>query len=178
MKNAGKIFEEDFKKSCQKEGIFVHRIKDNAMSYTESESVYTTKNDYDFLIYKRPILLALELKHTEKNSMSIQINENDSDKKMIKLHQRQGLAKAAQHVGVYAGFLLSFFCEASQQELTFFISIEDFEKFLATKQKKSINLVDIAMNGGIRVNQKLLRSHYHYEINELFNTLANNDANK
>lgn len=177
MENAGKIFENDVKKSCQKDGIFVHRIKDNAMSYTQSDSVYTTKNDYDFLIYKRPILLALELKHTEKTSMSIQMDEQDSDKKMIKMHQRNGLMKASQYDGVAAGFLLSFVCGESQKELTYFLSIENFEKFLVVSQKKSINLVDIATHGGIRVNQKLLRNHYHYQIDELCDILANNLTN-
>lgn len=170
MKNLGKIFEDDVKQSCKKEGLFIHRLKDNAMSYIESDSVYTTKNDYDFLIYKKPILLALELKHTTYPSISIQVSE-DVPERMIKWHQIQGLLKASKYDGVYAGFLLSFSSEELNKEFTYYISIQNFMRFLNRTTKKSITAVDIMSNGGIRVNQVLLRTHYHYQISDLLNTL-------
>ena len=79
MKNKGKIFESQFKKSAQKEGLFVHRIRDNAMSYTQSESIYTHKNMCDFLIYKMPFLYAFELKHTTYPSIGIQTSPDEDE---------------------------------------------------------------------------------------------------
>lgn len=32
-KNPGKVFEDDIKKSCQRDGIFVDRVRDNVTSY-------------------------------------------------------------------------------------------------------------------------------------------------
>lgn len=66
----GKEFENDFKKNCEDEGIFVERIKDSAMSYDKTAK-FTTKNPYDFHVYKMPFLYAFELKHTKYSSMSI-----------------------------------------------------------------------------------------------------------
>ena len=166
-KNAGKIFEEDIKKSCLKDGLFVHRIRDNAMSYTESETSYTKENPYDFIIYKMPYLLTVELKHTTYPSISIQVNEDDDKKKMIKYHQIKELQKASEHDGIKAGFILSFHNKKIESESTFYISIDNFIDFLTMENKKSINMLDIVQYHGVRVEQRLLRSHYYYNISNL-----------
>ena len=107
----GKNFENDFKESCVKDGLFVHRLRDSAMSYTKIASVFTNNNPYDFLVFKFPMLFALELKHTKLSSITIQRTKDDDDKKMIKKHQIDGLLKASEHTGVCAGFIFSFYLE-------------------------------------------------------------------
>ena len=112
-KNPGKTFEDDIKKSCQRDGIFVDRVRDNATSYfdvDQIDSLYSKENPYDFHIYKYPYLMCVELKHTKHVSMSIQ-RDKDEKNKMIKLHQIEALTNAAQFEGVKSGFLFCFYNE-------------------------------------------------------------------
>ena len=107
MKNKGKIFEEQFKKSAQKEGLFIHRIRDNAMSYVESGSVYTHKNMCDFLVYKLPFLYAFELKHTTYPYVTIQTSPNERER-TIRYDQIKQLSEASQFEGIKAGFVFRY----------------------------------------------------------------------
>ena len=131
-KNPGKIFEDDIKKSCQRDGIFVDRVRDNATSYfdvDQIESLYSKENPYDFHIYKYPYLMCAECKHTKHVSISIQQDEEDKNK-MIRLHQIEALTKASQFEGVKAGFLFGFYNENTNQESTYYMPIQNFNKFL------------------------------------------------
>lgn len=152
----GKEFENDFKQSCKKQGIFIERLKDTPMSYTKFktvESKFTPKNPYDFHVYKMPFLYALELKHTKYSSMSIeQPGDPKDNNKMIKRHQIEGLEKASKFEGVKAGFVLTFYVEKIQKYTTVFLSIQDFLNFENNTTKKSINLVDAVMNNAILVS--------------------------
>lgn len=170
MKNKGKIFEEQFKKSAQQEGIFIHRIRDNAMSYVESESTFTHKNMCDFLVYKMPYLYAFELKHTTYPSIGIQTSPNE-DIKMIQYEQIRLMNDASQYEGVVAGLILSFENTKIETESTFFIEINRFIDFLTETKKKSINMIDIAKYGGIRLKQQKKRINYHYEIQNLLSQI-------
>lgn len=124
-KNPGKIFEDDVKKSCQRDNLFVDRVRDNATSYCdvdEIESLYAKENPYDFHIYKYPNLMCVELKHTKYTSLSIQRNKDEKNK-MIKLHQIEALTNASQFEGVKAGFLFCFLNENNNQESTYYMPI-------------------------------------------------------
>lgn len=170
-KNKGKVFEDDVKKSCQRDGIFVDRVRDNATSYFDfgqTDSAYSKENPYDFHIYKYPHLMCLELKHTKYTSMSIQRNKQEDKSKMIKAHQIEALTRAASHHGIKAGFLLSFYNGNTDQESTYYMAIENFNNFLNSEDKKSINMIDMAKYGCIKVDQVKLRTHYHYDIAGLF----------
>ncbi len=172
-KNAGKIFEDDLKKSCQRDGIFVDRVRDNATSYFDVEqidSLYSKENPYDFHIYKYPYLMCLECKHTKHVSISIQQNKEEKSK-MIKLHQIEALTNAAQFDGVKAGFAFCFYNENTNQEATYYMPIQNFNKFLSETDKKSINIIDVATYGCIKIDQVKLRTHYHYDIKGLFDQL-------
>ena len=172
-KNAGKIFEDDVKKSCQRDDIFVDRVRDNATSYFDTDkidSLYSKENPYDFHIYKYPYLMCLELKYTKHVSMSIQQNEEEKNK-MIKLHQIEALTKASQFEGIKAGFLFCFYNEQINQESTYYMPIQNFNNFLKSTDKKSINIIDVVTYGCIKVDQVKLRTHYHYHIKELFDKI-------
>ena len=170
MKNKGKNFEEHFKQSAKKEDLFIYRLRDNAMSYTQTDTLYSHDNMCDFFIYRNPNLFAFELKHTTYPSIGIQISENDREK-MIKYHQIKQLQKVSLYDGIKAGFILSFENEDIKTESTFFIEINNFIDFLAETGKKSINMIDILRYKGIKLEQKKIRTNYHYEITNLLNRI-------
>jgi hypothetical protein len=49
--------------------------------------------------------------------------------------------------------------------------IQNFNKFLKSTDKKSINIIDVVTYGCVKVNQVKLRTHYHYHIKELFDKI-------
>lgn len=172
-KNPGKTFEDDIKKSCQRDGIFVDRVRDNATSYfdvDQIDSLYSKENPYDFHIYKYPHLMCVELKYTKHVSMSIQMDKDDKNK-MIKLHQIEALTSAAQFEGVKAGFLFCFYNENSNSESTYYMPIGNFNTFLRATNKKSINIIDVVTYGCVKIEQVKLRTHYHYDIKKLFDKI-------
>lgn len=172
-KNPGKTFEGDIKKSCQRDHIFVDRVRDNATSYfdiDQIESLYSKENPYDFHIYKYPNLMCVECKYTKHVSMSIQTHKDDKNK-MIKLHQIEALTNASQFEGIKAGFFFCFYNENTNQEATYYMPIQNFNKFLNNENKKSINIIDIVKYGCIKVEQVKLRTHYHYDIKGLFDKI-------
>ena len=173
-KNKGKVFEDDVKRSCQRDNLFVDRVRDNATSYfdiDQVESTYSKENPYDFHIYKYPNLMCLELKYTKHVSISIQRTEDEDKKKMIKYHQIESLTKASEFYGVKAGFLFCFFNEDTNQESTYYMPIQNFNNFLKHEDKKSINIVDVVRYGCEKVEQVKLRTHYHYDIYGLFDKI-------
>lgn len=172
-KNPGKIFEDDVKKSCQRDNMFVDRVRDNATSYFDVDkidSLYSKENPYDFHIYKYPNLMCLELKYTKYPSLSIQQDDDDKGK-MIKLHQIEALTNASNFDGIKAGFLFCFYNEKTDQEATYYMSIKNFNNFLKSTDKKSINIIDVATYGCVKVEQVKLRTHYHYDIKGLFDKI-------
>ena len=174
-KNPGKRFEDDIKKSCQRDGIFVDRVRDNASSYIDVDdidSMYSKEHPYDFHIYKYPNLMCVELKHTKYTSLSRQRDKTDKNK-MIKLHQIEALTNASKFEGVIAGFIFNFYNEDANTEATYFMDINKFNNFLNQENKKSINIIDIAKYGCIKIEQIKLRTHYHYRVGDIFDKYAN-----
>jgi hypothetical protein len=49
--------------------------------------------------------------------------------------------------------------------------IQNFNKFLKCEDKKSINIIDVAKYGCVKVEQAKLRTHYHYDIKGLFDKI-------
>ena len=108
--------------------------------------------------------------------MSIQRSKDEDRNKMIKWHQIEGLTEAAQFDGVEAGFLLSFLNEKTQVETTFYLPIENFNDFLNTSDKKSINMVDVLKHNPVVVNQIKKQKYYRFEIGKLFDALEKRRA--
>ena len=52
-----------------------------------------------------------------------------------------------------------------------FIEINNFIDFLAETGKKSINMIDVLRYKGIKLEQKKLRTNYHYEITKLLDCI-------
>jgi len=171
--NMGKIFENNFKESAKKENIFIHRVKDNDLSFNgNSVSKFTTHNPCDFFLYLKPQMFALELKSTCYKSISIQRTPDDPEA-MIKAHQINSLIQMSLYDGVNSGFVFNFRNDENGKEITAYMSIEKFSDFLVGENKKSINLNDVKKYGGIKIEQELKRKNYHYFIGDMIYKIIN-----
>lgn len=167
-KNPGKKFEEDIKVSAENQGIFILRLNDSSLSWQhEKTSRFTAENPYDFVMFQPPNLFCLELKSSGYPSISIQRDPEEKNK-MIKLHQINSLTQSSLHEGVYAGFIFNFRDDENiNNNDTYFMFINDFNTFLVETDKKSINKLNVVQYGGIRLDQKLKRTRYTYDVEKM-----------
>lgn len=168
----GKNFERQFKLSAEHQEILIIRLNDSDLSFNpfiKEHTRFTAKNPCDFIIYNYPNIFFLELKSTIYNSISIQNNPEES--KMIKLHQINSLKDLSLTKGVYSGFIFNFKDKETIEEDTYYLSIENFLRFLNETGKKSISKLNVVQYGGIKINQKLKRTQYLYNIQELLDQL-------
>lgn len=166
-RNAGKLFEDEFKASINEKAIYYERIKDPAASFGGSTATrFSTHNPYDSYAYIYPNFYALELKSTKEKSISFSTSDNKSQ---IKKCQIDGLTRADKYKGVVAGFVFNF----REYELTYFLSISQFNIFVKHTTKKSINIKDVSECGGIIIPQKIKVVKYTYDVDVIFN--ANGD---
>lgn len=167
--NVGKIFEKDFAESATKQGIFCHRLKDTDIAFNNNGiTSYTPKNPCDYFLFanidnKKGNLYAIECKTTKYMSMSIEVEKEQINKKMIKYHQIESLIKMSFYEGIHAGFVLNFRDEERGLDDTYYMSIRDFVNFLDQTQKKSINKMDCELRG-IKLSANKKRIHYEYDI--------------
>lgn len=167
--NPGKKFEQNFSKSIP-EDIYFLRIKDSASSFSpNSKSRFTPNNPYDFLIFYKGNLFPMELKSTNKKSLSIQRTKEEKSKE-IKYHQIDSLSTVNTYNGIYAGLVLDF-----RNENTYWISIESFNNFLLENDKKSINIEDVKKYNGILINKSKIRVNYKYNIERLLFDIINTE---
>lgn len=171
----GKEFERQFKLSAEKQDILIVRLNDTELSFNPNLkrfARFTAKNPCDFIVYKYPNIFFLELKRTKYNSLSIQRTEDEDEKnKMLKLHQMNSLNHLSNYEGSYAGFIINFQPDDEEEE-TYFLSVQNLLRFLCDSEKKTINKMDIILYGGIKLEQKLLKVKYLYDVNKLLETLT------
>lgn len=164
-KNFGKIFEQNWQNSIP-DDIYFMRIKDSASSYNRtSNTSYTCNNPYDYFMLYEGFFIPMELKSTKDKSFSIQ-SEKEENGKDIKYHQIKSLEKAQKYKNVISGFILDF-----RNYDTYWLSIYDFEKIIEKTKKKSINLKEVEDNGGVKINKKLMKVNYKYDVLELLQNL-------
>lgn len=144
-KGVGKIFEEEVKASFP-EDYYVERYKDDTAGF------YGVSNPADFRIYKFPYTFLLELKSHKGKSIPL-------DK--IRENQIQGMYKAVQHKGIYAGFLLNY----RDLEETYYIAVMDMIEYINSTDRKSIP-VEWCKERGIKIEQKKKRVRYSYNLRE------------
>lgn len=162
--NKGKILEEDFKKSCQEQDIWVERIKDNQLSY--SSKLSTSQNKYDFHAFDGSILYGIECKCTHLDNLTVARDKKD-DKKMIKLHQIKSLQKDNEYKNIICAFFIDFKTSGN----TYLLYIDDFMKWYNSTEKKSISEKEIISLSPIIVDKELKRTRYRYNIESAFNEL-------
>lgn len=179
-RNPGKDFEDQFKKSLddykkEVEG-YTHRLPDSPMSFNkqlQQMTRFTIKNPFDYLGFFYPNFFGFELKSTQGTSLSIaQNNSKEEEKKMIKYHQIEGLREVQRAKGGYGGFVFNFRSgEHRDEDATYYMNIEDFDKWLKSTNKSSINEKDVSFNGGILIQQEKIRVKYNFNIEKLISNI-------
>lgn len=176
-KNYGKIFESTIKSNAPSY-LKVTRIPDPPQSFTQREDTsFSRKNPYDYECFdtKNRILYCLELKTTSQKYMSYHTcYEDEKNKKSanIQWHQIDGLTKSSEYDNVIAGFLLNFRLDNGEQ-LLYFLNIKDFNRYKKNTNKHSLNIMDISLNGGIKINGKKLRVNYNWNLDEFLELQSN-----
>lgn len=158
----GKKFEEDIKKSIP-ENVYCYRIKDPAQSFGRDSKFtrFSLKNECDFFFYKKPVLIAAELKSNQGTSISFA--KTKEEKGEIKYDQIAFLS-SAQRYDIKAGFLLNY----RKTNTTYWICISDFLKFIDSTTKKSINEDDLMMYNAIIVPSNRKRTRNTYDLSFLW----------
>ena len=169
-KNSGKNFETIIKSNAPSY-LKVTRIPDPPQSFAQREDTkFSKKNPYDFECFdsKHRINYCLELKTSSQKYMSYHTCKNDEKEKKsanIQWHQIEGLTRASEYDNVISGFLFNFRLDNGDQ-LLYFMDIKDFNRFRKNTNKKSLNIMDISLNGGIKVSGEKLIKNYRWNLDE------------
>lgn len=173
MSNSGKIFEDDFRSSVNKDRCLLVRLNDQPQSFAKTAR-FSLKPPCDFMLYDSFTgrLFPLELKTTKYKSMSYEsIDEENPANAMIHKHQLEELLRFSKYNGVKSGLLLNFRTEESGIQRTYYISIENFLNMCKKVNKKSINEIDLLTIGNAKkVNGAKKRTRYAWDINELLDS--------
>lgn len=159
MRNLGKIFEDNFKKSIPND-VFCYRFRDSASSYYGGNQNlrFSASNIADYLLYDSLALRLCELKHHKGKSIPLTcIIGNKTKEKQI-----DDLFKANQFAGVYAHLIVFF----SDVERCFALNINKLREFTASSEnndRKSIPLSYFEENA-IEIEVKKLKTNYRFEI--------------
>lgn len=156
--NQGKSFEEQFKASIP-DDIYWLRLRDPAQSFgTNSALRFSLPNPYDFMLFKDGNLYVIELKSTKEKSVSFK-----GSSPMIKQHQIDELTRASQYDRITAGFIFNF----RSLPATYFMNIIDFNKYVESTTKSSININDVIQFNGLEIPATLKRVKYNYNLSVL-----------
>ena len=170
VKNEGKNFESIFKSNAPSY-FKVTRIPDPPQSFTRRDDTkFSKKNPYDFEAFDsiHRISYSLELKSTSQKYLTYHTcekEEKDGKGAMIQWHQIEGLTKASEYDNCLSGFMFNFRLDNGEQ-LLYFMNIKDFNKFRQCTDKKSLNIIDVSLNGGIKINGEKLRKNYRWDLDE------------
>lgn len=161
--NKGKILEDEFKKSCEEQDIWIERIKDNQLSYSSDFS--TSQNKYDFHCFDGEVLYGVECKRTHLPSLTVERNKDDN--KVIKLYQIKSLEKDNEYKNIICAFLFDF----QTSGCTYLLSIDKFMSWYNTSDKKSISEKEIIALNPVIVQKELKRTRFRYNIQNAFEQL-------
>lgn len=174
-KNVGKVFEDAVKQSIP-EHILLIRLNDSPQAFKKSNLTrFTPKNPFDYICFntKSRILFCLELKTTSNKYMTFEdIHIGEEQNAMIHKHQTEGLLKCSAYPNVIAGFLLNF--RLDDNELTYFIEINKFQKMCDSINKKSFNLMDLVLHGAVKINGFKKRTRWYWILDDFFESNTNN----
>ena len=173
-KNVGKIFEDSIKQSIPDYCLLI-RLNDSLQAFKQSNLTrFTPKNPFDYLCFdtKSKTLFCLELKSTSNKYMGFEdINSDEEQNSMIHKHQILGLLKCSTYSNVVAGFLLNF--RLSDNELTYFMEINQFQKMCESINKKSFNIMDLVLHGAKKIQGDKKRTRYRWNLDEFFESYNN-----
>ena len=85
---------------------------------------------------------------------------------MIHYHQINSLVNMGLYDGIISRFVLNFRQEMDEKhdlkERTFFLSIDDFSRFMVESDKRSINMKEVIEYGGIEIESNRKRTQFTY----------------
>lgn len=166
MKNVGKIFESQVKKSMP-EYVLLCRLPDSAQAFGGCSSLrFSRKPPFDYIAYdsKRRILYAIELKSVQGKSISFERDKEQNGE--IHYHQIAGLTDWGKFPWVVAGFLIEF----REIETTVFLTIDAFNELTQKVDKKSFRFSDLEEQEipYLIVPQKKKVKWFTYDMESLF----------
>lgn len=174
MRNVGKIFEDAFFKSVPNQ-ILVKRLNDNTSAWSGGNNTrFSADNECDFILFdtNNRNFIALELKTTKENSLTFWREDFETKGKkqsyVIRKCQILGLEKWANYKNTICGFIINF---RNNNNDTYFVNIKDFLAYTKTLDKKSINQNDILTMNPVKVENKLMRTNYKYNVDTLLREL-------
>ena len=162
MRNPGKIFENDFKKSIPKD-VWNKKWPDSAIGFNteDSRQRFAAKSPFDYILCKKGQMYDFELKSTKDKRLSFRGRDP-----AIKMRQIEELINAKRVGKAKTGLIINF----RLFEETYVIDPEIFLAFAENTAKSSINIEDVRLIG-IKIPQTRLRRHYRYDINTLLKAL-------
>jgi recombination protein U len=161
MKNLGKIFEENFRKSVP-DNVFFYRFRDNSSSFYGGNANlrFTSSNIADNMLFFNGCLLLNELKSHKGKSIPINcICGNKTKEKQIR-----DMLEANKFYNVFANLIVFF----SDVERCFVINIEEFDNFVRCGQRKSIPISFFEENG-IEIEVTKKRTNYTFNLKKWLN---------
>lgn len=157
MKNQGKIFEQNFRKSIPLSNkIYYYRLKDSASSYYGGNDMlrFSQNNIADaFMFYVGDYateLLILEFKNHKGKSLPLSCIRENQLKEMCQANVKQSVIP----------MLIVFFIDC---EKCYSLNIEYVDKFIKENDRKSIP-IEYFEQYGIEIETIKLRTNYKYNI--------------
>ena len=159
--NAGKLFEEDFRKSTPSR-VKLYRLPDPPQSFVRSSGArFSWKNPFDYFLWDggHHSLYALELKSVQGKTISFERNPEEIGK--IHYHQIMGLLEWSKY-GAICGLIIEF----RDIEKTVYIDINEFVRMMGLTFKKSFSYDDISIYNieHITIPQRKLKTRYRYDL--------------
>lgn len=162
MKNLGKIFEQNFRKSIPETNkIYYYRLKDSASSYYGGNDNlrFSQNNIADAFLYHcnngSNNLLILEYKSHKGKSLPLNCIRDNQLREMLEAKDKSGVIP----------MIVVFF---SDIERCFSLNIKYVEEFLRNNDRKSIPLEYFEENG-VEIETIKLRTNYRYNVEEWLN---------
>ena len=157
MKNQGKVFEEDFRKSLNLDNpdLFFYRFRDGTASWGDKNNPnirFQQKNISDCMIFYKNNLFIFELKSHKGKSLPLSC---------IRDNQFEEMNKASYKKNVYPMLIIFF----SDIEECYVIKMSDVIEFKAKNISKSIPLL-FAREKGFKINSEKKLTHYRFFIEE------------
>lgn len=158
-KSVGKVFEENWKKSCP-DYIFIYRPPDAAQSFNLSSTLrFSQKSPCDYFMFNGKFLFCLEFKTVAGTSISFERDKND--KGVIHWYQIDTLKKFSEYKNIIAGLIVDF----RKSGNTYFLNIKEWDNLVSHINKKSFNENDLTeYSNPILVEKRKLKVNYRYNI--------------
>lgn len=161
MKNEGKKFEEDIKKSVP-DYAWIYRLKDGSANIGTSSINKNSKvrfqcyNISDFLLMGKEYLIILELKSHKGKSIPFSCIRNTQITEMEKIH----------HKKIKCYFLFNF----SELSETYAIDSHKIAEYMKTSNRKSF-AYDWCVQNGISITSKKKRTRFTYDLDSFLNEI-------